>query len=66
MRVSAEVVQQVAGPEQRPSVGGQGGEEDGRSFHVTLQTHEAYRDVHAGDVVGVTLRKHTDLPRKLS
>lgn len=54
----AEVADEVTGPEQRPRVGTERRQEDGRSLHVALQSHEADGDVHGGDVVGIALQGH--------
>lgn len=53
----AEVTHQMAGPEQRTCIGAKCREEDSGTLHVTLQAHEAHRDIHCRYVIGVSLKE---------
>lgn len=51
----------MTGPEQRSCVGAQRRQENGRCFHITLQTHKTHRDVYRPDVIRVSLKVEESL-----
>lgn len=51
-------VHQVAGPQHGPRIRRKCRQEHGWDLHVGVQAHEARRDVHRGDVVGVSLERY--------